>query len=367
MNFIEFLDKSMAEFSNFMWGTPLVVLLVGGGIYFTAFSKFIPFRYFGHAVNILRGKYDEVNDPGQINHFQALSSALASTVGMGNIGGVALAIHTGGPGALFWMWISAIIGMATKFFTCTLSIMYRGKDDAGEIQGGPMYVIQEGLGKKYKPLAILFSIAGLFGCFVLFQANQLAQIVRDEIYIPNKLFLNSPDLGNLITGICTAFIVSLVVFGGIRRIGKVAAKLVPFMVVVYLAAGCLILVKHFSEIPAVFMSIINDAFTGDAVLGGSLGMIISVGIKRAAFSNEAGIGTEAMAHGAAKTQEPVREGLVATLGPFIDTIVVCSITAFVILISGVEASEVNGVTLTTMAFANELGFLLFWPNPTAPN
>ena len=211
MNFIEFLDKAMAEFSNFMWGTPLVVLLVGGGFYFTAFSKFIPFRYFGHAVNILRGKYDEVNDPGQINHFQALSSALASTVGMGNIGGVALAIHTGGPGALFWMWVSAIIGMATKFFTCTLSIMYRGKDDAGEIQGGPMYVIQEGLGKKYKPLAILFSIAGLFGCFVLFQANQLAQIVRDEIYVPNKLFLNSPDFGNLVTGICTAFIVSLVV------------------------------------------------------------------------------------------------------------------------------------------------------------
>ena len=357
MHFIEFLDKAMAEFSNFMWGTPLVVLLVGGGVYFTAFSKFIPFRYFGHAVNILRGKYDEINDPGQINHFQALSSALASTVGMGNIGGVALAIHTGGPGALFWMWVSAIIGMATKFFTCTLSIMYRGKDDAGEIQGGPMYVIQEGLGKKYKPLAILFSIAGLFGCFVLFQANQLAQIVRDEIYIPNELFLNSPDLGNLITGICTAFIVSLVVFGGIRRIGKVAAKLVPFMVLIYLAAACLILVKHFSEIPVVFMSIINDAFTGDAVLGGSLGMIISIGIKRAAFSNEAGIGTEAMAHGAAKTKEPVREGLVATLGPFIDTIVVCSITAFVILISGVEASEVNGVTLTTMAFANELGFL----------
>jgi len=357
MNFIELLDKAMSEFSGFMWGMPLIFLLVGGGIYFTAFSRFIPFRYFGHAVNILRGKYDEVNDPGQINHFQALSSALASTVGMGNIGGVALAIHTGGPGALFWMWVSAIIGMATKFFTCTLSIMYRGKDDTGEIQGGPMYVIQEGLGKKYKPLAMLFSISGLFGCFVLFQANQLSQIVRDEIYIPNKLFLNSPDLGNLVTGICTAFIVSLVVFGGIKRIGKVAAKLVPFMVVVYLTAGCLILVKHFSDIPEVFLSIIEDAFTGNAVLGGSLGMMISIGIRRAAFSNEAGIGTEAMAHGAAKTKEPVREGLVAMLGPFIDTIVVCSITAFVILLSGIEVAEVNGVTLTTKAFTNELGFL----------
>ena len=345
----------MSAFSSIMWGTPLIVLLVGGGIFFTAFSRFIPFRYFGHAINILRGKYDNPDDPGQINHFQALSSALASTVGMGNIGGVALAIHTGGPGALFWMWVSAIIGMATKFFTCTLSIMYRGKDDNGEIQGGPMYVISEGLGDKFKPLATLFSIAGLFGCFVLFQANQLAQIVRDEIYLPNELFLESPILGNLLTGILTAVIVSLVVFGGIRRIGKVASRMVPFMVIIYLFAAFIILINNLSDIPFVFLSIIQDAFTGDAVLGGSLGMIIIIGIKRAAFSNEAGIGTEAMAHGAAKTKEPVREGLVAMLGPFIDTIIVCSITAFVILISGVEVAEVNGVTLTTMAFTKELG------------
>ena len=169
--------------------------------------------------------------------------------------------------------------------------------------------------------------------------------------------MDSQNFGNLVTGICTAFIVSMVVFGGIKRIGKVAAKLVPFMVVIYLSAGCFILVKHFSEIPEVSLSIIEDAFTGNAVLGGSLGMIISIGIRRAAFSNEAGIGTEAMAHGAAKTKEPVREGLVAMLGPFIDTIVVCSITAFVILLSGIEVAEVNGVTLTTKAFTNELGFL----------
>ena len=338
-----------------MWGTPLIVLLVGGGIFFTAFSRFIPFRYFGHAINILRGKYDNPDDPGQINHFQALSSALGSSVGMGNIGGVALAIHTGGPGALFWMWVSAIIGMATKFFTCTLSIMYRGKDDNGEIQGGPMYVISEGLGDKFKPLATLFSVAGLFGCFVLFQANQLAQIVRDEIYLPNELFLESPILGNMLTGILTAVIVSLVVFGGIRRIGKVASRMVPLMVIIYLFAAFIILINNLSDIPFVFLSIIQDAFTGDAVLGGSLGMIIIIGIKRAAFSNEAGIGTEAMAHGAAKTKEPVREGLVAMLGPFIDTIIVCSITAFVILISGVEVADVNGVTLTTMAFTKELG------------
>ncbi len=350
-------EKWTADFSGLMWGTPLVILLVGGGLYFTLYSRFIPFRYLGHAFQILRGKYDDANDPGQITHFQALSSALASTVGMGNIAGVALAIHTGGPGALFWMWVSAIVGMATKYFTCTLSIMYRGKDDQGEIQGGPMYVVEQGLGLKYRPLAILFSVAGLVGCLVLFQANQLSQIVRDLIYSPNNFFVGNQIVGDLTTGIIVAFIVSLVIFGGIRRIGLVASRMVPFMVAIYILAAILILFKHLGDLPGVFNSIIQDAFTGDAVLGGSLGAIIVIGIKRAAFSNEAGIGTESMAHGAAKTKEPVREGLVAMIGPFIDTIVVCSITGFVILLSGVHSSDVNGVTLTAMAFERELGFL----------
>ncbi|HBR87420.1 MAG TPA: sodium/alanine symporter [Candidatus Marinimicrobia bacterium] len=351
------MEEWTANFSGFMWGTPLVILLVGGGLYFTLYSRFIPFRYFGHAFQILRGKYDNINDPGQISHFQALSSALASTVGMGNIGGVALAIHTGGPGALFWMWISAIVGMATKYFTCTLSIMYRGKDDQGEIQGGPMYVVEQGLGSKFRPLAILFSVAGLVGCLVLFQANQLSQIVRDLIYSPNQYFVGNQMVGDLTTGIVVAIIVSLVIFGGIRRIGLVASRMVPFMVAIYILAAILILFRHLSEIPFVFITIVQDAFTGDAVLGGSLGSIIIIGIKRAAFSNEAGIGTESMAHGAAKTKEPVREGLVAMVGPFIDTIIVCSITGFVILLSGVNSSDVNGVTLTAMAFEHELGIM----------
>ncbi len=350
-------EKWTADFSGFMWGTPLVILLIGGGLYFTLYSRFIPFRHLGHVFKILRGKYDDVNDPGQISHFQALSSALASTVGMGNIGGVALAIHTGGPGALFWMWVSAIVGMATKYFTCTLAIMYRGKDDQGEIQGGPMYVVEQGLGLKFRPLAILFSVAGLVGCLVLFQANQLSQIIRDLIYSPNNFFAGNQIAGDLTTGIIVATIVSLVIFGGIRRIGLVASRMVPFMVAVYILAAILILFKHIGDLPDVFMSIIQDAFTGDAVLGGSLGAIIVIGVKRAAFSNEAGIGTESMAHGAAKTKEPVREGLVAMVGPFIDTIVVCSITGFVILLSGVHSSDVNGVTLTAMAFERELGFL----------
>jgi AGCS family alanine or glycine:cation symporter len=351
------IEEWTANFSGFMWGTPLVILLVGGGLYFTLYSRFIPFRYLGHAFQILRGKYDNINDPGQISHFQALSSALASTVGMGNIGGVALAIHTGGPGALFWMWISAIVGMATKYFTCTLSIMYRGKDDQGEIQGGPMYVVEQGLGSKFRPLAILFSVAGLVGCLVLFQANQLSQIVRDLIYSPNQYFVGNQMVGDLTTGIVVAIIVSLVIFGGIRRIGLVASRMVPFMVAIYILAAILILFRHLSEIPFVFITIVQDAFTGDAVLGGSLGSIIIIGIKRAAFSNEAGIGTESMAHGAAKTKEPVREGLVAMVGPFIDTIIVCSITGFVILLSGVNSSDVNGVTLTAMAFEHELGIM----------
>ena len=351
---IEGLTVSLVEL---VWGMPLIILLVGGGFYFMLYSRFIPFRHFGHGIAILTGKYDDPNDPGQISHFQALSSALASTVGMGNIGGVAFAIHTGGPGAIFWMWVSAIVGMATKYFTCTLSIMYRGKDDRGEIQGGPMYVIEEGLGKSYKPLAILFSVAGLIGCLVLFQANQLAQLVRDLVYVPNGFFSESALTGDLTTGILAAGMVSMVIFGGIKRIGLVASRLVPFMVAIYLVAALLVLIQNLGEVPVIFSSILKDAFTGDAILGGSLGAIIIVGIRRAAFSNEAGIGTEAMAHGAAKTKEPVREGLVAMIGPFIDTIVVCSITAFVILVSGVHASDANGVTLTAMAFKSELGGL----------
>ncbi len=352
---LERLEALTVSLVDIVWGTPLVALLVGGGFFFMLYSRFIPFRHFGHGLAILSGKFDDPDDPGQINHFQALSSALASTVGMGNIGGVAIAIHTGGPGALFWMWVSAIVGMATKFFTCTLSIMYRGKDDKGEVQGGPMYVIEEGLGKAYKPLAILFSVAGLVGCMVLFQANQLSQLVRDLIYVPNGLFSDNILLGNFTTGMTAAVIVSLVIFGGIKRIGLVASRLVPFMVAIYLYAALIILFQNLGQVPAIVSSVLKDAFTGDAVLGGSLGAIIVIGIKRAAFSNEAGIGPEAMAHGAAKTKEPVREGLVAMVGPFIDTIVVCTITAFVILVSGVHASDANGVTLTAMAFETELG------------
>ena len=339
-----------------MWGYPLLILMMGGGVFFTVYSRFTPFRFFRHGIKILLGQYDNSEDPGDLTHFQALSTALASTVGMGNISGVAVAISMGGPGALFWMWISAFVGMSTKFFTCTLSIMFRGKDDRGDVQGGPMYVIETALGKKFKALAILFSAAGLIGCLPLFQANQLTQIIRDEIWQNNGWFTDSVLTGNLVVGIPVAVLVALVIFGGIKRIGYVASRLVPLMVLLYLLAGIFIMITNLAHIPDLLALIFSDAFSGKAAAGGVIGSVIITGVRRASFSNEAGLGTEAMAHGAAKTREPVREGLVAMLGPFIDTIVVCSITGIVILLSGLwQGDETSGVTLTTMAFSQELG------------
>ena len=355
MQIYKTLDSLFSSLASALWGTPLVILLLGGGLYFAVISRMVPILYFKHAIQILSGKYDSEDDPGQITHFEALSSALAGTVGMGNIAGVAVAIHTGGPGAVFWMWITAILGMSTKFFTCTLAVMYRGYDDKGEIQGGVMYFIEKGLGEKFKPLGIMFSISGLFGSLVFFQANQLSQIIRDFIYSPLGVFQHNSDLGNLLTGIIVAGLVSIVIFGGIQRIAKVASKLVPFMVVLYLSAAFIIIFKNIGEIPSVFKIIFQDAFTGKSVAGGAIGTMIIIGVRRGLFSNEAGTGTETMAHGAAKTKEPVREGLVAMLGPFIDTIIVCSITAIIILISGVYTQDINGVSMTALAFEHELG------------
>lgn len=339
-----------------MWGYPLVILLVGGGLFFLIYSGFTPFRFFFHAVDLVRGKYDNPDDPGDISHFKALSTALASTVGMGNISGVAVAIFMGGPGALFWMWMSAIVGMATKFFTCTLSIMYRGKDSNGDIQGGPMYVISEGLSSKWSPLAYLFAVAGLFGPLPIFQTNQLVQILRDSLYIPQGwVEADAAFTGNLITGLVLVGLVSLVIFGGITRIGTVASKLVPSMVVIYVVSVLVILAIHIEEIPYYLGLIVTDAFTGKAVMGGAVGQLIIIGVQRAAFSNEAGIGTESLAHGASKTREPVREGLVAMMEPAIDTLIVCTMTALAILVTGVwQSTEANGVTLTLNAFNEAL-------------
>ena len=345
-------------FSSAVWGFPLLILLTGGGLYLLILSRFLPFRYFRHAIDVLKGKYDNELDEGDITHFQALTTALSSTIGMGNIAGVAVAIAFGGPGAVFWMWISAIIGMSTKFFTSSLAIMFRGKDSEGKTQGGPMYFIVEGLGKSWKPLAVFFSLCGLIGALPVFNVNQLTQAINDIVLIPNGFEVDFTS--NLIIGLVLVAITSVVILGGLNRISKVASKLVPSMVILYFLLVFFILIINIESVPYYFKLIFTDAFTAsfikeDALFGGVVGTLIILGIKRGAFSNEAGIGTAPLAHGAAKTNQPIREGLVAMMGPAIDTLVVCTLTALAILVTGVwKTTDANGVSLTASAFASAM-------------
>ncbi|WP_027329834.1 alanine/glycine:cation symporter family protein [Marinimicrobium agarilyticum] len=347
------MEAVFTAFASFMWGTPLVILLVGGGTFFVVYSKGLPYRHFRHGFHILRGYYDDHDDEGDIPHAQALSTALSGTLGLGNIAGVALAITMGGPGAVFWMWVTAVIGVATKFYTCTLAVMFRGKDSLGQLQGGPMYVVREGLGKRWWPLAGLFAVAGLLGTMPAFQVNQLVQIMREVVAIPAGLATNDSHFAfDLTLGLIIAGLVLLVITGHIRRVGQVTSRLVPTMVLIYLTMTVILLVRYAGEIPAAFGQIISDAFSGQAAAGGAIGTVILMGVRRGAFSNEAGIGTESMAHGAAKTKEPVREGLVAMMGPVIDTLLVCTCTALAILVtdSWQVNSDIDGVTLTAQAF-----------------
>ncbi len=336
---------------NTVWGTPLVALLLGGGCFFIIASRALPYRYMGHAIAILRGRYDTPDANGEISHQQALAAALSNTMGLGNIAGVALAIVAGGPGAVFWMWMSAIVGIATKFFTCSLGVMYRGKDSLGNLQGGPMYVIREALPRPYYPLAVLFSLAGLIGTLPIFQANQLTALIQDTV-----LAGTAPEWTPLAIGIVIAIVVGSVIFGGLPRVAKVAVALLPTMVLVYLAMTMWVLANHLPDIPRVLATIFTEALSPTAVGGGFLGVML-IGISRGAFSNEAGVGTEVMAHSAAKTDEPIREGMLATLGPVFDTLVVCTCTALVILLAGNWQSpgDMSGITLTADAFRSEMG------------
>lgn len=347
------------KIASLAWGLPLLILLVGGGLYLLIRTNFLPFRYLGHALNLLRGKYDDDKSEGEITHFQALSTALAATVGMGNIAGVAIAIAIGGPGAVFWMWVSAVIGMATKFVTSSLAILYRGKDSDGNIQGGPMYYIVEGLGKNWKPMAVFFSAAAMIGALPIFNTNQLTQAVNDILLKPAGLYNGFQT--DLIIGLIITAVTAVVILGGLKRITKTVSKLIPAMVVLYFILVIVVLITHIDMVPKYLELIFTDAFSaqfykGDAFLGGLVGGLILLGIRRGAFSNEAGIGTAPMAHGAARTNEPIREGLVAMLGPTIDTIVVCTLTALAILTTGVwESSDANGVSLTATAFQESMG------------
>jgi len=357
---LEKIDSTIAEIASIAWGLPLLIILIGGGLYLLIRIQFLPFRYLGHAMSVLRGKYDNESDAGEITHFQALMTALSSTVGMGNIAGVAVAISIGGPGAMFWMWVSAVIGMSTKFFTASLAILYRGKDSDGKIQGGPMYFIIEGLGRKWMPLAILFSVAGLVGALPVFNVNQLTQALNDILLKPAGIYNGFQT--DLVIGLVLAAITAVVILGGLSRISKTASKMVPGMVILYFLLVLIILIVHIDVVPYYFKLIFTDAFSanfyrGDAFLGGVVGGIILLGIRRGAFSNEAGIGTAPMAHGAAKTNEPIREGLVAMLGPAIDTLVICTLTALAILVTGVwQSSDANGVSLTASAFEESIPF-----------
>lgn len=347
------MGELIIDFSNWIWGTPLLLLLMGGGLFLFIYSGLIPFVGFRHAMKVVGGKYDDPNAKGDITSLQALSSAVAATVGLGNISGVALAISMGGPGAIFWMWVSAFVGMATKYFTCSLAIMYRGKDSLGNIQGGPMYVIENGMGKKWRFLAIIFSVAGILGLLVIFQANQLTAIIRIVLLEPWGLDKGEPT--RWIIGVVMMLLVSMVVLGGIKRIAAVASRLVPFMVALYLITVLIIVFRYIGDVPEMLLTIVQDAFTGEAVMGGSVGAVIIIGARRAAFSNEAGIGTAPMVHGNSKNEEPVREGLIAMLGPFIDTIVVCTLTALVIMLTDVwQTTEKDGVLLTLTAFQTAL-------------
>jgi len=353
---MDWLASLMASFSNFVWGMPMICLLVGGGLFFTFYSKLTPFRHLGHGIALLTGKYDNDSEKGQLSHAQALSAALAGTVGMGNIAGVALAITAGGPGAVFWMWLTALLGVSTKFFTCSLGVMFRRTDENGDVHGGPMFVITEGLGKKWKPLALLFAFAGLWGTIPSFQANQLTAAFREEL-IPES-WISSASMFNAIMAVIITLVVAAVIIGGLKRVAYVTTRLVPTMAILYLLMTFAVLFNHLSELPSLFAAIFTEAFNPQAVSGGLLGVII-IGVSRGVFSNEAGIGTEVLAHGAVKTDEPIREGLVGMLGPIVDTLIVCTCTALVILASGMwqDVDGVKGVELTMQVFGKELGLI----------
>ena len=326
------------------WGIPVgdesipfvVILLLGAGLYFTLRLGFIQFRRLGHGFAVVSGKYDHPDDPGDVSHFQALSTALSATVGIGNIAGVALAIHWGGPGALFWMWVTGVLGMATKFSEVTLSQKFRNVKEPdperpweGMVAGGPMYYIERGLGQAWKPMAVMFAV--FLAAVALFtgngvQANTVADVFRDEF-----------GIAPWIAGVTTATIIGMVIIGGISRIGKVTGILAPAMAGLYVAAALVILIIHWDQVLPSLALIFTEAFNPSAgVAGAGVGTFLFTmlwGVRRGLFSNEAGQGSSPIAHAAAKTEEPVEEGMVAMLGPFIDTIVICSMTAMVIIIT----------------------------------
>ena len=345
-------------------GLPLIVIvLLLGSLFFTFYFRWLNVRGFRHAIDITMGKYDNPDDPGEISHFQALTSALSATVGLGNIAGVAVAFGLGGPGALLWMMVLGIFGMSAKLNECTLAQLYREIDPDGTVHGGPMYYLEiglkeKGLGALGAVLAFVFAIfcvLGSFGGGNMFQANQSFAAIKAQV----------PALAgegyDLAFGLFLAFMVGLVIIGGIKKIGRVTEKIIPFMVSTYLIAGVVVLIAHLGEIPGAISDIFAGAFSPEAAFGGVVGVMVQ-GIKRAVFSNEAGIGSAAIAHSAAKTDKPAREGLVAMLGPFIDTVVICAMTGIILAVSHADQAKnaageaLEGVEMTRFAFADTMSW-----------
>jgi AGCS family alanine or glycine:cation symporter len=353
MVLMEQIEQWASAFSGFVWGIPLVILLFGAGLLFTVYFAFPQFRLSKKAFDIIAGKHDDPNEKGEISHFQALCAALSATIGLGNIAGVAVAISAGGPGAVFWMWVAGFLGMATKFTSISLALTYREEcPETGNVYGGTMFTIKNALGKKYYPLAVIYAIFTIFAAFGagnMFQSNQIASMVESSL-----------GISKYISGGLFALLAGLVLVGGIKRIGNIASKLVPSMLVIYLVGSVGLLIYNYAIIPSVFLQIFTDAFTGTAAVGGFAGVafkeVVMHGVRRAVFSNEAGLGTASMAHSAAKSH-PIQEGIVGMIEPFVDTILVCTLTALVILVTGAwtSSSGVQGVELTSAAFMTLYG------------
>ena len=333
---------------------PMFLLLIGGGLFLVFYSKLMPYRFFGHAIAITAGKYDNSNSKGEVSSFQALSAAVAATVGLGNISGVAIAIHDGGPGVVFWIWMTALIGMCIKFYSCSLAIMYRGTDSDGKLQGGPMYYITKGLGEKARPLAIFFAVCGLFGFLGVFTANQFTETFMSVVEPGSNIIEMSDENWKWTIGLILAIITSFVIFGGLTKIAKVASAIVPFMVAVYLIAVIAVMAMNSSQIFPALKMIFTEAWNFKSLATGGFWGLVIIGVRRAMFSNEAGLGSAPMYHGQSKNDEPIREGLVAMLGPFIDTILVCTFTAIVIILSGAYLEDSSGIVMTLSAFERTL-------------
>lgn len=366
---MELIAHIVDSVSSFMWGPPLIILLVGSGIYLTIRQGLVQVRGFTHGMALITGKYDKTEDEGDVSHFEALSTALSATVGVGNIAGVATAVAAGGPGAVFWLWVTAALGMAVKFTECTLAVKYRDKMPDGTVRGGPMYYIRNGLGERWAPLAFFFAVAtsiSAFGIGNMVQANSVADALFNLIHD----YASGIDQYQLIVraglGATLAVLTGLVIIGGIKRIAQVASRLVPIMSIFYVGGSLTVILLNYERIIPTFIYIFTDAFTPSAAIGGFMGAgVIKTmrwGISRGIFSNESGLGSAPIAHAAARTNIPVREGLVALNEPFLDTLVICTMTGLVIVLSGewtsVDAAgkQLTGAPLSAHAFSWGLPF-----------